>query len=113
VDISGLISATQARKKIENESKKRKKERNVMFCYYAVAMFLSNRKSSLIDIKESKRRGINKPNINNSCCLFLSLSSKFLNFSKKVPDCVCLKCHFTRFAQHTLFKPWSLVFCIP
>lgn len=43
--VSGLISATQVGKKTENASKNRKKERNVLFCYYAVAMFLLNRKS--------------------------------------------------------------------
>jgi len=65
MDVSGLISGTQARKKIENASKKNKKERNILFYYYyyyyyyTVAMFLLNRKSSHIDIKESKVRGIN------------------------------------------------------
>jgi hypothetical protein len=111
VNVSGFISATQVHKNSQNGNKKRKKERNVEFYYsYAVAIFLLSRKSSLISIKESKNRRNNKPNVNTSGAsgLFLSISSKVVSISKKVPDTACLKCAFTCFAQQKLLKSWYL-----
>jgi len=80
MNVSGLISATQNTRRYRIQVRKWKKERNILFYYHAVALFLLNRKSSVIDIKQSNRRGINQPNINTfgACGLFLSVSSKYL-----------------------------------